>query len=147
MPIVRVVPCNYCLLDTTLPQPSLEEMVPSLVASPTGKETLDFVCPNCGNGSRHSISLLREIEIPYTPSPHPHGPPLFHVSLKCEKEGCLTHARVHTLAASEPSRTSPKIALSEWKLNGLTCYDGHPVKEPPEPLPNVLDQPDNEEKP
>src|SRR5437899_11521453 len=120
MPIQYVVPCIDidCQLDTTLPQHVLEGIIPSLRASPTGTETLDFVCPRCGNGYRHLIIDLRTFESSY-PSQEQHGPPMFHESLKCVKENCDTHARVHTLAASGTSSTRPVKPLSEWKLHGI----------------------------
>jgi hypothetical protein len=30
----------------------------------------------------------------------------------------------------------PEKTVAEWKLHGITCYDGHPVREPLEALPS-----------
>jgi len=128
MPIQYVVPCTDCQLDTILPQRVLEEIIPSLAASPTGTETLDFVCPHCGKGYRHLIAGFRTVETLY-PHQEQHDLPMFHVSLRCERESCISHARVHTIAASETASTMPLKPLSEWKLHGITCFDGHRVKE------------------
>ena len=136
MPEQYVVYCKNqkCQLDTVLPLPVLEGIVPNLAGSPTGKEFLDFVCPHCGTGYRYLCSEIPKQQFSLNLNLRQHDPPMFHVSLKCVVADCATHARVHTLAASEQSNTIPRIALSEWKVHGITCFDGHPVREPLEPL-------------
>lgn len=137
-----VVHCKNqkCQLDTVLPLHVLEEIIPSLTASPTGKEFLDFVCPHCGNGYRYLCSEIPKRSFFWSPNLEPHDPPMFHVSLKCVVADCKAHARVHTLAASASGGSKPKKALAEWRIYGITCFDGHPVKVPLEPLSNPFDE-------
>ena len=133
---LHVLQCMYCQRDTLLQPSFLTGISPHQTESPKGKGTLNFVCRDCVNGYRYEISQLPPQGFSYNPY-EPHGDlSLFHVSLKCEKASCAAHARVHTLAATGSSSTRPALALSEWKLHDIRCSEGHPVKEPPEALPN-----------
>jgi hypothetical protein len=37
---------------------------------------------------------------------------------------------VHTLADSDSSNAEPKIAVPNWKLEGINCHEGHGLKQP-----------------
>ena len=88
---------------------------------------VDFVCPQCGRGSRR---YLREIpERDFVSDVH-YQPPLFHADLRCVSERCDSHAIVHTLAGSGKPNAGPEIPVPNWKLVGIRCYEGHLVKEP-----------------
>ena len=88
---------------------------------------VDFVCPQCGLGTRHYVS-----DIPQQGflSAVRYRPPLFHVDLKCAVQDCQAHTTVHTLAESGKPTAEPKILVPNWKLVGISCYKGHPIKEP-----------------
>ncbi len=138
VPSLYVLQCKSCQLDTLLQPSFLEGIFPHPEEWTTERATLDFVCPHCGNGYRYLIGQLPLQDFSYSPYEHPGGQSLSGVSLRCEKAGCATHARVHTLAASGSSSTRPAISLSKWKLHDITCFDGHPVKQPPEAWPIEL---------
>ena len=126
-----------CCHDVLLLPQTLQGISDYLQRWPTTDRFVDFACPVCGHGNRRSESdiPLREFltELRYPPT-------LFHESLKCEEKGCDAHARVHTLADCDPSTIAPRIAVPKWKLDGITCFYGHPVKQPPEALPSVLNE-------
>lgn len=142
MVTLHVLRCRnpQCGRDTLLQPSFLEDIFQRRVPSSTGKETLNFVCPLCGNGYPYSLSDLPAQEFSYSPYALQDGPVLIHVSLKCGKEGCESHARVHTQAASGIDNTNLAKLLLAWTLFDITCFVGHPVRVPLEQPPSLLDK-------
>jgi hypothetical protein len=138
MDVYAIVECKqaHCGNTTAILLGVLQGIKGDLVGSSKDDSFVDFVCPQCGFGSRRPIPSFRQEE-PLTPPPNPIRYPrdLFHESLKCEKVGCTAHARVHTPGETSTSGTTPKIAASKWHgMTGITCSQGHPLKLHPEVL-------------
>jgi hypothetical protein len=139
MRTLRVIHCKNCRVDVFFLRPSfLERIIQYQVGLPKEKATLDFVCKDCGNGYRYCLGELREQEDSWNCV---EDQDLSSVSLKCIKEECLAHARVHTPAATGSSGTTPALAVAKWNLDdAIRCSDGHPAKKPFEPLTSSLDK-------
>jgi hypothetical protein len=97
--------------------------------SPTVDPFLDFVCPHCGYGTRR---FVRNIPVQESEDqPLRYRPPLFHADMQCEEVLCKVRATVHTIAESDKPTSGPKISVPNWTLDGISCHEGHPVKERP----------------
>lgn len=88
---------------------------------------VDFVCPHCGVGIRR---WEREILLREFSSPARYTPALYHAFLRCDSQRCAGRAEVHTLAESDSPNAEPRIAVSNWKLEGINCHEGHDLKQP-----------------
>jgi hypothetical protein len=99
---------------------------------------VDFVCAQCGLGTRRD---LRDIPEQRFLSAVRYRPPLFHVDLKCVIQNCEAHIPVHTQAESGKPTAEPKIPVPNWKLVGISCYKGHPVNEPLEVISRRVTNP------
>lgn len=111
-----------------------------LVGSSKGDAFVDFVCPQCGYGRRRLVDELRQVELESPPANAVLFPQdLFHESLKCDRERCAAHARVHTPAETSTPGNKPKKPVAEWAgMTGITCSLGHPIKVPVQPWPSEL---------
>jgi len=96
-----------------------------------GDVFLDFVCPQCGFGTRR---FLQDIPRREFGGPIRYRAPLFHADIKCVVERCDTHATVHTLAESDKPISGPNKEVPNWTLDSIRCYEEHPVKVPLEIL-------------
>jgi hypothetical protein len=123
-PIFTILPCKECKVATTLPLFSLEEIKQYRTQSAT--EFVNFVCPNCGLGSAHSVASLEKRESISFPTLV--RPTLYCASLRCSEAHCKLHVLIHTLAESNAS--GPKIGLHRWKVDTLVCVDGHYAQSP-----------------
>jgi hypothetical protein len=123
--ILWVIECR-CGHRTLIPDSTLQEIKGDLVESPKVGDFLDFVCPECGFGTRYPICNLDQRD---TKVPSHYSLSLAHKFLKCEKEGCSSHATVHTKAENDTS-SNPAIPILRWQVAGITCYQGHPVQVP-----------------
>ena len=125
---LKIWECD-CGYQTLLPQHDLQGMSQHRKGSPTGDPFVDFVCPHCGSGTRR---LLRHIPDGPRTEGRFHPLPLFHAALRCGNERCEVRATVHTVAESGNASAGPKKMVPHWKLVGICCFEGHPVKERPE---------------
>jgi hypothetical protein len=109
---------------TAIPEHDLLGMSSHRKGSPTDNAFVDFVCPECGLGTR-----LPLLHIPTQPSGSKdrYLPVLFHIPLRCDEPSCEVRTVVHTLAGSDATTVAPKKAEPNWKLDGIRCYEGHPV--------------------
>lgn len=109
----------------------LPESLPEITTTPRGPQKvdlfLDFVCPQCGLGTRRS---LRDIHQRQFQNLDRYKPFLFHAFLRCAEASCSGRGVVHTLAESGSPSASPKIAVNLWKFEGIDCHEGHTLKEP-----------------
>lgn len=126
MSIVKIWECPRGHRTVLLPD-DLLRMSQHRKGSPTADPFVDFVCPDCGFGTRRLARDLPEIIVQ---APIRYRASLFHADLKCVAEGCSTHATVHTLAESGKPTAGPKKAVPTWKLDGIRCYEEHPVTVP-----------------
>ena len=116
--------CNYeiPLLPQTLPH------ITSHLANATKVEPyVDFVCSQCGTGTRRSQRDIPQREFL---DPSHYRPAFFHAFLRCDDPRCEGRGIVHTLAESDSLTAPPKIAVNHWKLEGISCHEGHQLKKP-----------------
>lgn len=116
-----------CGNQTVIPELDLPRIQVHQTGMPTDVLYVNFVCPQCGLGTRRS---LRDIPRRSVRGPIRYRLHLFHADLRCVGQRCDSHATVHTLAESDKPNAGPKIAVRSWTLVGICCYAGHPVKVP-----------------
>ena len=121
---------DECQYDILLQRSFVREIFSHSRLVHAGNEILNFVCHHCGSGNRYYPSELREQEFSFDPYALADGQSVFHESLRCVEEQCSTHARVHTMATNGCADAAPTKPLAEWQLHGITCCDGHQVREP-----------------
>lgn len=141
MALHYVLSCTDCGHDTFLPPFFLKGIFLGRVSSLTRKELLNLVCPHCGNGRPYYLYELSAQEFSRDPYAPQGDPAPIHVSLSCVREGCESHARVHTIRAGGSANEIDEI-LPTWKLDHITCFAGHPVRVPIERKPSLLDKKD-----
>ena len=129
--------CDNCG-QTAIIQPDVLRGIKGDITSVVKAEPfVDFVCAQCGFGSRRLLSSIPESQFESPPtSAIRYVRDLFHESLRCKTEGCAAHARVHTIRDNSTSDDMPIKPVAEWKLSGITCSLGHPVDFRPTPLPS-----------
>jgi hypothetical protein len=116
-----------CGHETLIPPSDLQGIAGHQKGMPRDVVFVDFVCPQCGLGTRR---YLRDIPEQRFLSAVRYRLPLFHVDLKCVVQNCEAHTTVHTQAESGKPTAEPKIPVPNWKLVGISCYYGHPIKVP-----------------
>ncbi len=132
MVTLSVLTCKNenCPYDIILQTSFVSEVFSHSKLSRAGNEILNFVCHHCGGGYEYSPLEVREQEFSFDPYALADGQSLFHESLRCGAVQCSTLARVHTMAVGGPPGAASARRLSEWHLHGITCCDGHLIRDP-----------------
>jgi hypothetical protein len=117
--------CPRCDWPISLPQTSLVRIIRDRIMSDTDERLLVFVCQECMSAFRCETHKLALTDTPLQNQVA--GRIWFSILAQCDDSNCPFREELITIR--EPGTTIEQCLaqVSEWKLDGILCDEGHQI--------------------
>ncbi len=134
--LVAVLDCANCDHKTSMLDSTLQGISSSRKGLTRDERFACVLCSECGTATQFRLKDVCR----YTSCAVSRGrilaePDLVLVTLSCDGKNCSAHIKI--LA---PSNTNlQNEATKDWKMRGVTCYEGYPARNPPHKLKSQIE--------